>query len=114
MINNSHGSAGATVSDSRRGDLSEYYAVTWLWDQGYEVFPNAGSQGMADMIAWHPETEEVILIDVKMVRTNKKDKDHYRRPRTPAQKEKNVCLLLYNADTRQLRFVEHDKDGKSD
>jgi Holliday junction resolvase len=105
LINNSH-------SSSRKGDLAEYYAVTWLWDHGYEVFPNAGSQGMADMIAWHPKTEEVILIDVKMVR-NKRESDN-RSIRTQAQIEKNVCLLLYNADTRQLRFVEHDKDGKSD
>ena len=27
-------------SDSRKGDLAEYYAVTWLWDNGYEVFKN--------------------------------------------------------------------------
>ena len=25
---------------SRKGDLAEYYAVTWLWDNGYEVFQN--------------------------------------------------------------------------
>ena len=50
--------------DSRKGDLAEFYAVTWLWDQGYEVFPNAGSQGMADMVAWHPSTEKFILIDL--------------------------------------------------
>ena len=100
-------------SSSRKGDLAEYYAVTWLWDQGYEVFPNAGSQGMADMIAWHPDTEKIILIDVKTVRVAKKDKNKCRNGRTPAQVQKNVCLLLYNADTRQLRFVEH-RDEKSD
>ncbi len=27
-------------SASRKGDLAEYYAVTWLWDNGYEVFKN--------------------------------------------------------------------------
>jgi len=97
-------------TSSRVGDLSEFYAVTWLWDQGYEVFPNAGSQGMVDMIAWHPETEKVILIDVKTVRVAKKDKNKCRNGRTPAQVQKNVCLLLYNADTRQLKFVEH-RDG---
>ena len=100
-------------SSSRKGDLAEYYAVTWLWDQGYEVFPNAGSQGMADMIAWHPDTEKIILIDVKTVRVAKKDKNKCRNGRTPAQVQKNVWLLLYNADTRQLRFVEH-RDEKSD
>ena len=101
------------MSDSRKGDFAEYYAVTWLWDQGYEVFVNAGSDGMVDMIAWHPDTGETILIDVKTVRSTKNDKDHYRKTRTLAPKERNDCLLLYNADTRELRFVEH-KDEQSD
>ena len=36
---------------SRKGDLAEYYAVTWLWDNGYEVFQNSGCTGPIDMIA---------------------------------------------------------------
>ena len=94
-----------TSSTSRVGDLSEYYAVTWLWDQGYEVFPNAGSTGMADMIAWNPVTEKFILIDVKTVQDrSKKQGDPVR---TKLQTAKNIRILLYNKDTRQLRFVEH-------
>ena len=50
-------------SSNRIGDLSEYYAVTWLWDEGYEVFTNAGSDGLIDMIAWNPNTQETIFID---------------------------------------------------
>jgi len=90
---------------SRVGDLSEYYAVTWLWDQGYEVFPNAGSQGMADMVAWHPATEKFILIDVKTVQDRSKKQGDPMR--TKRQTAKNIKILLYNKDTRQLRFVEH-------
>ena len=89
-------------SNSRVGDLSEYYAITWLWDQGYEVFPNAGSQGMVDMIAWHPDTEETIFIDVKTSDNNRNDPTRTRR-----QASKKVKVLLYNQDTRKLRFVEH-------
>ena len=89
-------------SNSRVGDLSEYYAITWLWDQGYEVFPNAGSQGMVDMIAWHPTTEETIFIDVK---TSDNNRNHPTRTRRQASKK--VKVLLYNQDTRKLRFVEH-------
>ena len=92
-------------SNSRVGDLSEYYAVTWLWDQGYEVFPNAGSQGIIDMIAWHPNTGETILIDVKTVLDRKKGQGD--PARTKLQAVKNVRILLYNKDTRKLRFVEH-------
>ena len=25
------------MSPSRSGDFAEYYAVTWLWDQGYTL-----------------------------------------------------------------------------
>ena len=89
-------------SNSRVGDLSEYYAITWLWDQGYEVFPNAGSQGMVDMIAWHPNTEETIFIDVKTSDNSRNDPTRTRR-----QASKKVKVLLYNQDTRKLRFVGH-------
>ena len=40
------------IKDSnRKGDFAEYYAVTWLWDNGYEVFQNSGCTGPIDMIA---------------------------------------------------------------
>jgi len=87
---------------SRVGDLSEFYSITWLWDQGYEVFPNAGSQGPVDMIAWHPDTEETIFIDVKTSDNNRNDPTRTRR-----QASKKVKVLLYNQDTRKLRFVGH-------
>jgi len=92
-------------SPSRIGDMSEYYSVTWLWDQGYEVFKNAGSSGMVDMIAWEPETNEIILIDVKTTRgtiTLPKPAG-----RTGKQKNNGVRLLEYNADTRHLKFTRH-------
>jgi len=99
-----------TNAKSRIGDLSEFYAVTWLWDQGYEVFPNAGSQGMVDMVAWHPETEKTILIDVKTARKTKLKENDQSTSRTPAQIERGVQIVVYNADTRNLKFVEH-KNG---
>ena len=30
--------------------MAEYYAVTWLWDNGYEVFKNCGCTGAIDLI----------------------------------------------------------------
>jgi len=101
------------LTDSRVGDLSEYYAITWLWDQGYEVFPNAGSQGMVDMIAWHPKTEKIILIDVKTSRKSRWNANDASTSRTARQKEKGVRILTYNADTRKLKFVGH-KDEQLD
>ena len=35
---------------SRKGDMAEFYAVTWLWDNGYEVFKNCGCSGPLDLI----------------------------------------------------------------
>jgi hypothetical protein len=37
------------VTDPNRiGDIAEFYAVTWLWDNGYEVFVNSGSTEKAE------------------------------------------------------------------
>lgn len=94
-------------SSNRIGDLSEYYAVTWLWDEGYEVFTNAGSDGLIDMIAWNPNTQETIFIDVKTSRNSKHKKNDMSGGRTAAQIKGGVRLLSYNADTRKLSFVEH-------
>ena len=38
------------TSPSRLGDVAELYAITWLWDEGFEVFYNAGSTGAVDVI----------------------------------------------------------------
>ena len=88
-------------SPSRKGDFAEYYAVTWLWDNGYTVFHNAGCSGPIDMIAI--KDGEVKLIDVKTFR--KCDdrvnfiKGTYLRPsdhRTAEQKKLGVQLLGFN------------------
>ena len=99
---------------SRKGDLAEYYAVTWLWDNGYEVFPNAGSTGPVDLIAY--KDGNATLIDVKTESHDPRKEGNYycnHQARTELQKELGVKILGYNPVTRQLRFVEH-KDEQSD
>ena len=106
-------------SSSRKGDFAEYYAVTWLWDQGYEVFKNAGCTGSVDMIA--TKDGEVTLIDVKTFRARKdyqpadivKGIGMAYGQRSKEQIEAGVKLLGFNPVTRQLRFVEH-RNEKSD
>jgi Holliday junction resolvase-like predicted endonuclease len=88
-------------SQSRKGDLAEYYAVTWLWDNGYEVFKNASSCGPIDMIA--SKDGEFKLIDVKTSDKNGKVQDK----RTNEQISMGVVFLLFNKQTRKCRFVEH-------
>lgn len=97
------------ASNNRKGDLAEYYAVTWLWDQGYEVFKNAGCSGPIDLIAYHIETEETILIDVKTFIKDYRVGTYSKTPqqRSQLQKDKNIVRLGFNPITRELRFIEH-------
>ena len=95
----------------RKGDLAEYYAVTWLWDNGYEVFQNSGCTGPIDMIAM--KEGQATLIDVKTM-TKDKDSPNYRGKisRTEAQKQLGVKFLLFNPETRKLRWSRHGKKGR--
>lgn len=107
---------------SRKGDLAEYYAVTWLWDNGYEVFKNSGCTGPIDMIAVDNKGVAT-YIDVKTFRKrNRKSEGKYNgslsegtnlepsRARTKLQKKLGVKLLCFNPKTRKLKFVEHLDD----
>ena len=84
-------------SSSRKGDFAEYYAITWLWDNGYEVYPNAGCNGPVDIIAL--KDGEVTLIDVK---TNRAKANRYKE-----QKELGVVFVAFEPETRKLRWVDH-------
>ena len=94
---------------NRKGDFAEYYAVTWLWDKGFEVFKNCGCTGIIDLIAID-KNGNTKLIDVK---TFHKDNrwggtwTNISAPRSIEQKQKGVQVLGFNPKTRKLRFVEH-------
>jgi Holliday junction resolvase-like predicted endonuclease len=95
-------------SASRKGDFAEFYAVTWLWDNGYEVFVNAGCNGPIDMIAF--KDGETIFIDVKTQRFDGRRKvKTISNARTKEQENLGVVLLAFNPDTRKLKWVEHTK-----
>ena len=89
-----------TKDPSRLGDIAEHYAITWLWDQGFDVFKNSGCTGPVDMIALDREGD-MLLIDVK---TEKGWNTGYR---SPLQKQLGVKILCFNPKERKLRFVEH-------
>ena len=88
-------------SASRKGDFAEYYAITWLWDNGYEVFPNAGGSGPIDMVAI--KDEEITLVDVKTLGLNTRS----HKTRTQEQKNMGVVFLGFEPDTRKLRWINH-------
>ena len=88
------------TSPSRLGDLAELYAMTWLWDQGFEVFYNAGSTGAIDIVGI--KDDEVYLFDVK---TSRRSSGVSKR--TDLQKELGVQFILFNPNTRKLRLMKH-------
>ena len=94
-------------SPQRKGDLAEYYAVTWLWDNGYEVFPNAGSSGPIDMVAF--KDGEITLIDVKTFYTDNPNTASMTASSARTQEQKNlgVVLLGFAPETRKLRWINH-------
>ncbi|MDA9624600.1 hypothetical protein N9S40_00020 [Candidatus Pelagibacter sp.] len=90
---------------SRKGDLAEYYAVTWLWDNGYEVFKNTGCTGLVDMIAM--KEGMTTFIDVKTMTKDKSTNYRGKSGRTDEQKKLNVQFLLFHPETRNLRWSKH-------
>lgn len=85
---------------NRIGDMAEYYAVTWLWDNGYQVFKNCGCTGEIDLVALDPQGQ-VHFFDVKSY------KDARLSARTARQKALGVTYIHFNSVTRKCRFVEH-------
>ena len=103
------------MSKNRKGDFAEMYAVTWLWDQGYEACRNYGSDGPVDIIVWDEKTGEFILVDVKTGRQQGRPNmdpnpnSNYTdlNVRTKKQKQLGVQLLGFNPETRKCWWVEH-------
>ena len=98
-------------SKNRKGDIAEYYAVTWLWDHGYEVFKNCGCYGMIDFIVRDPEGN-IKLVDVKTFGKDTRWKNSswsQMKKRTDKQKEAGVEFLGFRPDNRKLRWVDHGK-----
>ena len=97
-------------SKSRKGDMAEFYAVTWLWDNGYEVFKNCGCDGMIDLIV-RDSKGNIKLVDVKTLGQDKRwNKTYTTTPkRTDEQKEAGVEYLGFRPDNRKLRWINHGK-----
>ena len=104
-----------TFDTHRKGDLAEHYAITWLWNKGYEVFMNSGCSGPADIAVMDSEGK-TILIDVKTASpTPTLSNPHsvtIRHGRTKLQRKLGVRILLFNPLNRELRFVNHESPNQ--
>jgi len=83
--------------------MAEHYAITWLWDEGFEVFYNAGCTGAIDIVGI--KDGEVYLFDVKM--NSELGRANNSKARTTLQKELGVQYILFDPRTRKLRLVKH-------
>jgi len=98
------GQAGRKLTDANRlGDMAEHYAITWLWDEGFEVFHNSGCTGAIDIVGI--KDGEVYLFDVKM--NSDPNRANNSTARTKLQKELGVQYILFDSRTRKLRLVKH-------
>ena len=94
----------------RKGDMSEFYAVAWLWERGYEVFKNSGCSGAVDLIAMDTKGD-ITLIDVKTAKKDSRRKDKYVSigggKLRADQKRLGVKHLVFYPKSKECRFVEH-------
>lgn len=79
----------------RRGTLSELVCTQELVQEGYDVFWPVADQGMVDIVAVHPETGNIRLIDVK---TMGRRKDGSRIYRTPSVPQKKIGVEIIEVD----------------
>lgn len=101
-MNTKSGPVGQTPtnhSPRRAGDIAEFYAVTWLWDQGYEVFLNCGADGAIDMVAMDP-SGSFRKFDVKAYHL----KHRGGRSKTDKQQDIGVEFIWFDPETRALAF----------
>jgi len=91
---------------NRKGDLAENYAITWLWEQNYEVFRNAGRTGEIDLIAVDPN-QVVVKIDVKTMHVFDNGEVMIKSCRTPRQKKIGVVILGFDPSTKNCRWIKH-------
>ena len=68
------------------GTLSELICTQDLVREGYDVFWPVSDQGMVDIVAVHPVTGSIRLIDVKTMGRRRDGRRIYRTTSTPQKK----------------------------
>lgn len=80
-----------------RGTLSELHCTQELVREGYDVFWPVSDQGMIDIVAVHPVTGNIRLIDVKTMARRRDGSRVYRTTTTP-QKKIGVEIIEVDLD----------------
>ena len=87
------------ICAKRRGDMSEIKAVSFLLDNGFDVFRNLSSTGPVDIIMLDTINKKVILVDVKTQSPAKTTKIQYIPNKTKIQQKLDVQFLFYDKNT---------------
>lgn len=81
-----------------KGTLSELIVTTELVQEGYDVFWAVSDQGIVDLVALHPVTGNIRLIDVK---TMSRRKDGSRIFRVPSKPQKKIGVEIIEVDLNE-------------
>lgn len=87
------------IDKKHKGTLAELVVSSWLLEQGYEVFRNVSPHGPIDIIARHPITGLLDLIDVKTKNATCTDNFLRKINRTPG-----VRIVSYQPESGEIKF----------
>lgn len=93
----------------RTGDIAEYKAFIWLFEQGFEVFQNVAGDGPADCVIWDKKTNTFTPIDVKTATkyVRKDGSVTYSCPKSENIRN-GVKYLLYVKEDDAFMWYEHE------
>ena len=92
----------------KKGIQSKLAVMRYYVDRGYFVYNETNNTGPIDLVAVHPETLDVRLIEVKTMsfrskNANWKPGTMINRQLTPLQKKLRVELVYYNIETGDVK-----------
>jgi len=98
------------ICSSRKGDMTEIKALSYLLDNGFEVFRNESSTGPVDIIAVDTVNNKVILIDVKTLSPSKYTGIIPIPNKTEIQQKLDVQFLFYDKNANTFTWEEYDNE----
>lgn len=94
------------------GDFGEALAASYLYERGYEIleFSYRCAEGEADLIAWDPLEEQVVLVEVKTRRQASPSVDIYPEEAIPPRKQRTYRRIaaLYALERFPVPSVRFD------
>lgn len=96
------------ANNTQRGIQSKLAVMRHFVDQGYYVYNETNHTGPVDIIAIHPDTLEIRLIEVKTMCFRSATASWYPgsmiyRKLKPLQKELNVSIVYHNIETGEIK-----------